>query len=77
MQGGLYLQRTITSTPYHPIQQATATRSQVISGLLVILIPVVVVCAIASYRKHKAVVLQRRIQRLNWLWQLDSSKSLS
>jgi hypothetical protein len=76
MQGGS-IQKTVVPTPYSPAQQADIDRSQVTSGLLVILIPIVIVCAIMGDRTHKAKVLQQRIHRLNRIWQLDSSKKLS
>ena len=59
------------------MQQADVAQSNTISGLLVILLPVLVICAIVAYRKQRVRVLQQRIQRLDHLWQLDSSKNLS
>lgn len=76
MPTNLRTYKTVPSPPHSTYQQAVEARSQIISGVLVILLPVVVVCAIVTYRKHKAVIMQRRIQHLNQLWQLDSSKSL-
>lgn len=76
MRGSSSYQRTITSTQQNSTQQAEVGRSQAISSLLVILVPIVIVCAIVSYRKYKATVMQQRIQCLNQLWQLDSSKRL-
>ena len=77
MQVGLIPQKTITSTQHHSMQQVNVAQSNTISGLLVVLFPVVVVCAIVTYRKQRARTLRQRIQRLNRLWQLDSSKNLS
>jgi hypothetical protein len=76
MQGGS-IQKTVIPTQYSPAQQADIARSQVISISLIILLPVVMLCAIVGYRKRKTLVLQRRIQHLNRIWQLDSSQNLS
>ncbi len=77
MQPGLSTQKTVTVTQHKPIQHTDVAPINAISVLLVLLLPVVVIGAIAGYRKRKATVLQQRIQRLNRLWQLDSSKNLS
>jgi hypothetical protein len=77
MQGGLHLQRTIPSTQRNAVQQNDVALSNNISGLLVIALPIVVICTIVAYRKRKAIVLQRRIDRLHRIWQLDTSKKLS
>jgi hypothetical protein len=37
---------------------------------------VVLVCTIMGYRKYRTTLLQRQIQRLNRLWQLDCSEKL-
>ncbi|HEY9729824.1 MAG TPA: hypothetical protein V6D50_25525 [Chroococcales cyanobacterium] len=77
MQGGLHTQRTVTSTQYNPTQQTDVLLSNPISGLVVILLPVVVVCAIAGHRKYRTTVVRQQIKFLNRLWQLDSNKNLS
>ena len=77
MQVGLSTQKTVTTTQYNPTQQADVARSNAINGLIAIALPLVVIGAILAYQKHKSTVLQRRIQRLNRLWQLDTSKNLS
>ena len=77
MQGSLSIQKAVISTPYNPTQQASVARSNAICQLLVILLPVVVLCAIVGHRKYQAMVLRWQIQRLNRIWQLDSSKKLS
>lgn len=77
MQGGLHIQRTVTSTQYNPTQQTDVVLSNTIGGLLLILLPVVVICAIAVHRKYRTTVVQRQIKLLNRLWQLDSNKNLS
>lgn len=74
MQSRAYIQRT-ASAPHHPIQPANLVPSIAMSGLLIML-PVVVVSAVVSYRKYRSTVLQRRIQRLNRLWQLDTHRKL-
>jgi hypothetical protein len=68
--------RTITSTQHNLTQNADTTQANTINAVLVLLFPVVIICTIASYRKYRAIVMQRQIQRLNRLWQLDSSKKL-
>lgn len=77
MQSGLRTQKTITTTAHSHAQQADIARSDAISGLLVILIPVFVYCTIVGYRKYRTTLVQRHIQHLNRLWELDSSKKLS
>lgn len=77
MHNSLSTYKTISTTPYNSIQQANIAQAQAISGLLVILLPAVMVCAIVGHRKRKGIVLQQQIQRLNQIWQLDSSKKLS
>ena len=76
MQSAFYSQRTVPSPQYSPTQQADIARLNAINGLLVITLTLIVVGAIVGYRAHKATVLQRRVQRLNRIWQLDSSKNL-
>jgi hypothetical protein len=84
MQSGLSIYKTVPSTQHNPTQQADIAATNAIIGSLAndfvalsaIALPVVVLCAIAAYRKHKARVLQQRIHRLNQIWQLDSSKNL-
>lgn len=76
MQSNLDFLRIISPMPYNPVQQTNMTRSQASIGLLAILLPVVVVCAIMGYQQHQAWVLQQRIQRLNRIWRLNSSKNL-
>ncbi|NJO40764.1 MAG: hypothetical protein HC769_02555 [Cyanobacteria bacterium CRU_2_1] len=68
---------TSTSTPPNPTPQTDVARSNTIISSLAIVLPVVVVCAIVGYRKYRATILRRRIQRLNQLWQLESSQKLS
>ena len=77
MQGGLHIQRTVTSTQYNLTQQTDVVLSNPISGLLVILLPVVVVCSIAGHRKYRATVVRQQIKLLNRLWQLDFNKNPS
>ena len=38
MQGGLYIQRTVTSTQYNPTQQTDVARSNAIGGLLAVIL---------------------------------------
>ena len=75
MPTNLRTYRTVPSTPYLVDQHMAEARSQIISGLFVILVPLIVVGAIVGYRKYKARMTQQQIQHLNRLWQLDSSKS--
>lgn len=77
MQSGSYRQHTIPAVPHYSTQQTAIDRANTISGLVVIILPVVVVCAILGCRKRRAIVLRQRIQHLNRLWHLDSSKNLS
>lgn len=77
MQSGLSTYKTVTSTQHNSAHQADIARSNAIISSLTIALAVVVIGAIVTYRKHKATVLQRRMQRLNRLWQLDTSKNLS
>lgn len=77
MQGRPSPLSTGTSTPPTPTPPADVALSNTISGLLVIVLPAVVVCTILVHRKCREMILQRRIQRLNRLWQLDSSRKLS
>lgn len=71
------IQKTIAITPHNLTQPTDIVRSQTISGLLVILLPIVMVSAIVGYRKHQATVMQQHIHRLNQIWQLDSTEQLS
>jgi hypothetical protein len=73
MQGG-YIRRTAISAPHDSAQQPDITRSQM-TGDWLVLLPVVLLCAIVGYRKHKTMVQKRRIHRLNRLWQLDASRN--
>lgn len=77
MQGNTSNYKTVTSTQYNSTQPTDIARSTAISGFFVILLPVVVIGAIVGYRKCKAMVLQQRINRLNRLWQIDSSQKLN
>jgi hypothetical protein len=74
MRGCSSIQSTIPATHHQPTEQEVAV-SIALGGFLIFL-PIIVVCAIAGYRKHRAMVLQSQIQRLNRLWQLDSSQNL-
>ena len=77
MQSGLSTYKTVPSTQHNPTQQSDIAATNAIIGSLAIALPVVVLCAIAGYRKHQSMLMQRRVQRLNRIWQLDSSKKLS
>ena len=69
--------KTNTSTQPNPTLQPDFALSNTISGSLTIILPAIVICAIMGRRKYRTTILQRRIQRLNRLWQLDSNKKLS
>ena len=77
MQNSSSLHKTSTSTQPHPTQPSDVAATNALIGSLAIALPVVVICAIAAYRKHQSTLMQRRVQRLNRIWQLDSSKNLS
>jgi hypothetical protein len=77
MQGNSSTLKTVSSTHHNVAQQTHLAPINTISGLLAIALPVVVVCAIVGYRRHRARVIQWQIQRLNRLWQLDCSEKLS
>jgi hypothetical protein len=68
---------TSTPTPTPPTPQTDVAQSNPIISSLAIVLPAVVLCAIVGYRKYRAMILRRQIQRLNQLWQLDISKNLS
>jgi hypothetical protein len=77
MRGNPGTVKIVTSTQPDSTPQPDLVLTNVVSGSLAIALPVVLICAIVGYQKHKAAVLRRRIQRLNRLWQLDSSEKLS
>jgi hypothetical protein len=73
MQNGLRIHSTLGQTP-HPTLQAT--NHGVMDGISVAValsLPFIVAGAMMGHRKHKARLMQRRIQRLNRLWQLSSN----
>ncbi len=67
----------VTFTQHHPTPPADVAATNAVIGVVAIALPIVLFCAIVAHRKHKATVMQQRIQRLNRLWQLDSSETLS
>ncbi len=77
MQVSLHGQRTVPSPQYSPTQQADIAHLSTISVSLAIALHVVVISAIVAYRKYKATVLRQRVQHLNHLWHLDSSRKLT
>ncbi|KAM3098067.1 hypothetical protein ACKFKG_06490 [Phormidesmis sp. 146-35] len=78
MQGSLSTYKIIVpSTQHHSVQPTNVAAVNVVLGSLAIAFPIVVGCAIVSYRTHRAMVVRRQIQRLNRIWQLDSSNNLS
>lgn len=77
MRGSPSTLKTGTFTQPSSTAQTDAALFNVIGGSLTIALPLVLSCAIVGYRKYQAVILQQQIQRLNRLWQLDSSKNLS
>lgn len=77
MQSGLSTYKTVAIAQHKPTQRTDVAPINVINVLLTIALPIVVISAIAGYRKHRATVLRRQIQCLNRVWQLDSSKNLS
>jgi hypothetical protein len=77
MHHNLYIQESATSTTHPSTQQADIAHSNIVSGLLAILFPIVALGAIAICRKHQARLMRQRIQRLNQIWQLNSSETLS
>lgn len=76
--------KTITSTQSNLTPQTnvalTNTNSNSLANdcvmLSAIAFAVVLVCTIMGYRKYRTTLLQRQIQRLNRLWQLDCSEKL-
>ena len=77
MQVGFSTQRTFTTTQHSSIQHTDVVSINAINVSLAIALHVVVISAIVSYRKHRITVLRRRIQHLNRIWQLDTSKKPS
>jgi hypothetical protein len=77
MHNNLYIQESATSTTHLSTQKADIAHSNTVSGLLAILLPTVALGAIAIYRKHQARMMRQQIQRLNRIWQLNSSETLS
>ena len=76
MQVGLSTQKTAAIVQCKPMQHTDFAPINAISVLLTIALPVVVIGAIVAYQKHRTTILQQHIQRLNRVWQLDSSKNL-
>ena len=77
MQVGFSTQRVVTAPQHNPIQHTDVGSINAISVSLAIALPIIVIGAIVTYRKRQTTILRRRIQHLNQLWQLDSSKNLS
>lgn len=77
MQSNLSTHRADISTQLNSTQATNITPVNALISSLMIAIPVVVITAVARYRKYRVMVIQKRIQRLNRLWQLDISKNLS
>jgi hypothetical protein len=73
MQSGLRLHSTIGMPPQSTVQSTNYNVMDGMNVVVAIALPFVVAGTIMSHRKHKARLMQRRIQRLNRLWQLSSS----
>lgn len=71
------VQKTGTSVQENPTLQTNVGAIDPVGAAVIIAFPVLVVCAIVGYRKYRTTVLQRRIKRLNQIWQLDCLKKLS
>lgn len=69
--------KTDMSTQSDPTLQTDFVLINTTSGSLVIVIPLVMICAIVGYRKCRTAILRQRIQRLNRFWKLNSSRKLS
>jgi len=76
MRGNSGIQTTITSTQHSPTQPTNSALTNTLLGSLTIAFPAVIICAIVGYRKYRTTALRRRIQCLNRLWKIDSSKKL-
>jgi hypothetical protein len=68
---------TQAQNPYNPTSQTNVAEIDPITVALTIAFPVFVICAIVGYQKYRVTALQRRIKRLNQIWQLDALKKLS
>lgn len=78
MQSSPSLLKAAPATQSNLTLKTDFARVNTINASLLIALPVVLICAIVAYRKYRTMILQRRIQRLNQLWHLDStSKRLS
>jgi hypothetical protein len=77
MSSGSYRYKTITSTQHNLAQKTDIARVNAVSELLLLLFPVMIICAIAGYRRYRSLTLQRQINVLNRLLQLDCDKNLS
>ncbi|NJL39576.1 MAG: hypothetical protein HC899_24625 [Leptolyngbyaceae cyanobacterium SM1_4_3] len=70
------VQRTGTSVQENPTSQTNVGAIDPVGAAVMITFPVLVICAIVGYRKYRTTVLQRRIKRLNRVWQIDSCQKL-
>jgi hypothetical protein len=77
MQSSLSPSKTGTSIQASPAPQPDFALINAIGGSFAIAFPAVVVCVIIGCRKYRATILQRRVHRLNRIWQLGPSKNLS
>lgn len=69
--------RTGTSVQENPTSQTNVGAIDPVGAAVMITFSVLVVCATVGYRKYRTTVLQRRVKRLNQIWQLDFLKKPS
>lgn len=77
MHNGLSNHQTVSTSQHTVTQKEDITRSTTLSGLVAVLFPLMIVMMITGYKKYKVVVRQRRINRLNRMWNLAASKKFS
>ncbi len=77
MQNSSSIHKTSTSTQHTLVQPTDVAATNALIGSLAIALPIAVLCAIVGRRKYQSTLMQRRVQRLNRIWELDSSKNLS
>lgn len=74
MQNGLSHHQTMTVSQNIVTPKEQINQSAGLSGLVAILFPLAIIGTIAGCKKYKATLKQRRIDRLNRIWQLEASR---
>ncbi len=68
--------KTHTTIPATPNPSAQPSDAIFISTAIIVL-PIMLMVTVLSYRRYRAMITRQRIQRLNRIWQLDCSTELS